>query len=94
METELVTLRYDQDEEAVAQLFARYDFIAVPVVDDQFGLLGIVTHDDVLDVVHARSDRGLAAAGGGRADRGRLPRSQLLPRLVEPREVAGDPVRC
>jgi magnesium transporter len=51
METELVTLRYDQDAEAVAQLFARYDFLAAPVVDDQFGLLGIVTHDDVLDVV-------------------------------------------
>ena len=51
METELVTLRHDQDAEAVAQLFARYDFIAAPVVDDQFGLLGIVTHDDVLDVV-------------------------------------------
>src|SRR5207247_8333295 len=51
METDLVTLRYDEDQEAVAQLFARYDFIAAPVVDDQFGLLGIVTHDDVLDVV-------------------------------------------
>ncbi len=51
METELMTLRYDQDAETVTQLFARYDFIAVPVVDDQFGLLGIVTHDDVLDVV-------------------------------------------
>jgi magnesium transporter len=51
METDLVTLRYDQDEEAVGQLFARYDFLAAPVVDDNFGLLGIVTHDDVLDVV-------------------------------------------
>lgn len=51
METDLVTLRYDEDQEAVAQLFARYDFIAAPVVDEQFGLLGIVTHDDVLDVV-------------------------------------------
>jgi len=51
METELVTLRYDEDAEAVAQLFARYDFLAVPVVDDKFGMLGIVTHDDVLDVV-------------------------------------------
>lgn len=51
METDLVTLRYDQDAEAVAQLFARYDFLAAPVVDDKFGMLGIVTHDDVLDVV-------------------------------------------
>jgi len=51
METEIVTLHYDQDAEAVAQLFARYDFLAAPVVDDKFGMLGIVTHDDVLDVV-------------------------------------------
>ena len=51
METDLVTLKYDDDQEAVPQLFARYDFLAAPVVDDQFGLLGIVTHDDVLDVV-------------------------------------------
>jgi len=51
METDLATLRYDQDAEEVARLFARYDFLAAPVVDDSFGLLGIVTHDDVLDVV-------------------------------------------
>ncbi len=51
METDLVTLRYDEDAEAVTQLFSRYDFLAAPVVDDKMGLLGIVTHDDVLDVV-------------------------------------------
>ena len=51
METDLVTLRYDEDAEEVTQLFARYDFLAAPVVDDKMGLLGIVTHDDVLDVV-------------------------------------------
>ncbi|HSQ58314.1 MAG TPA: magnesium transporter [Gemmata sp.] len=59
METDIVTLRFDQDAEAVAQLFARYDFIAVPVVDDQFGLLGIVTHDDVLDVVQREATEDL-----------------------------------
>ena len=59
METDLVTLRYDEDEEAVAQLFARYDFLAAPVVDDQFGLLGIVTHDDVLDVVREEATEDL-----------------------------------
>lgn len=51
METDLVTLKHSDDQELVAQLFARYDFLAAPVVDDQFGLIGIVTHDDVLDVV-------------------------------------------
>lgn len=64
METELVTLRYDDDQEAVAQLFARYDFLAAPVVDAQFGLLGIVTHDDVLDVVRAEATEDLQRQGG------------------------------
>ena len=63
METELATLRYDQDEEAVAQLFARYDFIAAPVVDENFGLLGIVTHDDVLDVVQREATEDLQRQG-------------------------------
>jgi magnesium transporter len=59
MESELVALRFDEDKEALAQVFARYDFIAVPVVDDQFGLLGIVTHDDVLDVVQEEATEDL-----------------------------------
>lgn len=64
METDLVTLRYDQDKEAVAQLFARYDFIAAPVVDDSFGLLGIVTHDDVLDLVQREATEDLQRQAG------------------------------
>lgn len=63
METDLVTLRYDQDAEAVAQLFARYDFLAAPVVDENFGLLGIVTHDDVLDVVQREATEDLQRQG-------------------------------
>ena len=64
METELMTVRYDQDAEAVTQLFARYDFIAVPVVDDQYGLLGIVTHDDVLDLVTREATEDLQKQAG------------------------------
>jgi magnesium transporter len=69
MESEVEALRYDEDREAVAKLFARYDFIAVPVVDDRFGLLGIVTHDDVLDVVQAEATEDLQRqAGVGRIE--------------------------
>ncbi len=59
MESEVVALRFDEDREAVEQMFTRYDFIAVPVVDERFGLLGIVTHDDVLDVVQAEATEDL-----------------------------------
>ena len=51
MESDAVALRFDEDQEALTRLFTRYDFIAVPVVDERFGLLGIVTHDDVLDIM-------------------------------------------
>ena len=94
METDLVTLRYDEDAEAVAQLFARYDFIAAPVVDDKFGLLGIVTHDDVLDVVTREATEDLQRQGGRRPDRGELPGSGVLERLVQPGEVAGGAVHA
>lgn len=51
MERDVISMRVDDDQEIVAQELARYDFIAIPVVDNQNQLVGIVTHDDVLDVV-------------------------------------------
>ncbi len=45
----------DADQEQVAQTFEKYDFLAVPVTDNENRLLGIVTHDDVLDVVVAEA---------------------------------------
>ena len=48
---EAISVRVDDDQEFVANELARYDFIAIPVVDDQNRLVGIVTHDDVLDVL-------------------------------------------
>lgn len=59
MESEVVTLRFDEDREAAGRVFSRYDLIAVPVVDDRYGLLGIVTHDDVLDVVQQEATEDL-----------------------------------
>jgi len=59
MESEIITVRFDEDREALTRVFTRYDLIAVPVVDDRFGLLGIVTHDDVLDVVQQEATEDL-----------------------------------
>ncbi len=47
----VVSVPADLDQENVAQLIERYDFVAVPVVDENNKLLGIVTVDDVIDVV-------------------------------------------
>ena len=51
METELITVDVDDDQEVVAQKVAKYDLLAIPVVDDQHRMLGIITYDDVIDVV-------------------------------------------
>jgi magnesium transporter len=64
MEDELVTLNFQDDQEKAAQVLARYDFIAVPVVDDAGGMLGIVTHDDVLDVVQEEATEDIQKQGG------------------------------
>ncbi|MFQ5734077.1 MAG: magnesium transporter [Planctomycetaceae bacterium] len=51
MRQDVISVRVDDDREFVAQELARYDFIAIPVVDNQNQLVGIVTHDDVVDVI-------------------------------------------
>ena len=51
METGLVTARASDDQEEVAEKVARFDLLAIPVVDEQHRILGIITHDDIIDVV-------------------------------------------
>ena len=51
METEIVSVNVNDDQEEVANRVARYDLLAIPVVDDERRLVGIITHDDVIDVV-------------------------------------------
>lgn len=51
MTEEFVSIQFDEHAEKAAQLLARFDFIAIPVLDAQGGLLGIITHDDVIDVI-------------------------------------------
>jgi magnesium transporter len=51
METNLVTALVTDDREKVAQDITRYDLLALPVVDADKRLVGIITYDDVIDVV-------------------------------------------
>lgn len=51
MEADIVVVQATDDQEEVARKVARFDLLAIPVVDDQWQLLGIITHDDVIDVV-------------------------------------------
>lgn len=51
METDVITVRADTDAEEVAATIARYDLLAVPVVDERGKMLGIVTVDDAIDAI-------------------------------------------
>ncbi len=51
MEDDVVAAHVADDQEDVARKVARYDLLAIPVVDDEYRMLGIITHDDVIDVL-------------------------------------------
>ena len=63
MTREVVRVTTDTDQEEVARLIQRYDFLAVPVVDREERLVGIVTVDDVIDVIQQEATRDIYAAG-------------------------------
>jgi magnesium transporter len=52
MDTDLVTVDVMEHQEEVANKVARLDLLAIPVVDAEYRMLGIITHDDVIDVLH------------------------------------------
>ncbi|MCH5189915.1 MAG: magnesium transporter [Oscillospiraceae bacterium] len=51
METNLISVTTMEDKEVVADLFQKYDFLALPVVDTESRLVGIITVDDAIDVL-------------------------------------------
>ena len=66
MTTEVFSVRTDTDQEEVAELVERYDILAVPVVDNTNRLVGIVTVDDVIDIIrHEATEDILRMAGAG-----------------------------
>ena len=56
MRQDLIYAHVQDDQEKVAKLIAHYDFLALPIVNDEKRLLGIVTYDDVIDVIRAETD--------------------------------------
>jgi magnesium transporter len=65
MTTEAVFVYTDTDQEEVARVIQRYDFLAVPVVDREQRLVGIVTVDDVIDILEQETTEDIYAVGGG-----------------------------
>jgi len=67
MNNQFVTLRADQPQEDAVEMLLKYDRVALPVVDSQGHLIGIVTHDDVADVAQAEATEDMQKLGGMQA---------------------------
>ncbi len=69
MRDEVVAVRADDPVQKAAQVLAKYDFVAMPVLDADGGMLGIITHDDVIDVIQEEATEDLQRqAGVGRIE--------------------------
>jgi magnesium transporter len=63
------SVRPDTDQEEVAQIVAQYNYLAVPVLDEDDHLLGIVTVDDVVDVIREEATEDFLQMAGAGKDR-------------------------
>lgn len=68
MTRDVVSVPTGADREEVARMIQRYDFLAIPVVDSEQRLVGIVTVDDTIDILEAEATEDIYALGGVQSD--------------------------
>ncbi|MGD2205965.1 MAG: magnesium transporter [Anaerolineae bacterium] len=64
MDPDVIRIRADADQEEAAQLMSRYDLLALPVVDRVGRLLGLITHDDLVEVLEEEATEDIYRLGG------------------------------
>lgn len=64
MDPDVVSVYVDTDQEDVARVVSQYDFFAVPVIDREGRLQGIITHDDVIDILEEEFTEDAQRFGG------------------------------
>ena len=64
MLTNLISVTTHTDQEEVAKMFSHYNFLALPVVDGESRLVGIVTFDDAMDVIEEETTEDMEIMGG------------------------------
>jgi magnesium transporter len=64
MEEDRRRVRATDDQEEVARMFGRYNLVAVPVVDADDRLVGVITYDDMVDVIEQEAEEDIRALGG------------------------------
>lgn len=64
MVRDVISVTTDMDQEEVARIVARYNFLAVPVVDEKAKMVGIVTVDDIIDVIREEATEDILKMAG------------------------------
>jgi magnesium transporter len=64
MDSEVLSITVGVDQEEVARKMARYDLTILPVVDEQNHLVGVITHDDLVDVLEEEATEDILRLGG------------------------------
>lgn len=64
MDSDIISVNTKVDREEVVKVFSKYDLSVVPVVNDQFCLVGIITVDDVLDVIEEEATEDIQRMAG------------------------------
>ena len=64
MLTNIISVTTHTDQENVARMFSKYDFLALPVVDNENRMVGIVTFDDAIDVLEDEATEDMEIMGG------------------------------
>ena len=64
METDYVYLNVYDDQEEVAETFKKYGFLAIPVVDNEHRLVGIITFDDIMEIIEEETTEDIERMGG------------------------------
>lgn len=64
MNTDLVTVLQDEDQESISKTFSNHNFLAIPVVDENNVMKGIITVDDVVEVIEEEATEDIQKIGG------------------------------
>ena len=89
MEADVVSVSTEMDQEDVAHVFSKYDLVAIPVVDPSGVLVGRITVDDIIDVIHEEADEDISLMAGTREDEFHEESSMRISRIRLPWLIIG-----
>ena len=70
MTQSIISANTNDDQEEVSEAFKKYDLIAMPVVDKEHRIVGIITVDDIIDVLFEEQTEDILKMGGANAEEG------------------------